>query len=140
MPGRAQHTYLAAKAPCFVTERLEPHMRKSLAEQGPLAAGHVSDDGIAGGLGRREPGQLESVLLRFAVPVDRNDVGQGHGMLTRIVKRRDSRRGEVLRDREWRRRGRDTWQCKRTEVLLDVAEQGRPHPFVVEHSSRYQGS
>ena len=63
-------------------------MRKALAEQSPLAAGHLFDDGVAGGLGRREPRQFESVLLGFAVPIDRNDVGQRYGMLTGIVKRR----------------------------------------------------
>src|SRR5215475_13143349 len=101
-------------------------MRKALAEQGPLATGHLSDDGVASGLGRREPGQFESILLGFAVPVDRNDISERYGVLTGIVKGRDPRRGEVLRDRERRRRGRDTRQRQRTQVLLDVAEQGRP--------------
>ena len=63
-------------------------MREALAEQSPLPAGHLFDDGVAGGLGRREPRQFESVLLGFAVPVDRNDIGQRYGMLTGIVKRR----------------------------------------------------
>ena len=89
-------------------------------------------------LQRREPGQLERVLLRRAVALDRHDVGQRHRVLPRIVERRHPGGREVLGDRERLRRGRDPRQRERAEVLLHVPQQGRPDPLVVQHPARDQ--
>ena len=88
---------------------------------------------VAHRLGRREPGQVERLLRRLAVAVDRHDVGQADGVVAGVVEPRAVGVGEVLDDRERRRVGRQPRQGQRAEVLLEVAQQRVAHPLAEQH-------
>ena len=68
------------------------------AEEAVVAAGHLLADAGADRLGRAEPGQVEGLLGRDAVAVDRHDVGEADGVVAGVVEARSARdRGSTRR-------------------------------------------
>ncbi len=106
-------------------------MREGEAQQTVLTAGHLPDHVSGDDFGRGEPVQIECLLGRLAVAVDRHDEHEAHRVLARVVEPTDRRIGKVLGDRERSRRRRDLRQCERPEVLLAVAHQRVADPFAV---------
>ena len=115
-------------------------MGQGLLEQDPLTARHLVPGPRGGGLLRAEPDQVQGILARTAVAGHRDDVGEGHRVLARVVERGDPQRREVLRDGEGLRGGRDAGQRHRAEVLLQVAQEGVAHPLVVQDAARHQSA
>src|SRR5689334_18637817 len=110
-----------------------------MLEQPALAAGHLGQQPLVPGLVRGEPGQLERVLLGRAVALHRHDVGQRDRVLARVVEGGHAGRREVFGDRERLRRERHPRQRQRPEVLLQVPQQRRAHPLVIEHPAGHEG-
>ena len=71
-----------------------------LPQQDTVSTGHFGGCGEVAGLSRAQPGQIERVALWLAVAHEHDHVSQGYRMLARVVKGRDSWRGEVFGDRE----------------------------------------
>ena len=110
-------------------------MRKRVAKEHVLAARHLGGDLIGRGLFGAEPHDVERVLARLALAVDRDDVAQGDGVLSRVVKGAEALRREVLGDRKWRGRQRDPGERGESEVLLEVADERVADGLVEEHAT-----
>ncbi|ELP69558.1 hypothetical protein STRTUCAR8_09232, partial [Streptomyces turgidiscabies Car8] len=115
-------------------------MGEGLLEEHPLTARHLVLDHGGGRLLRTEPDQIEGVLARAAVAGHRDDVGEGHRVLTRVVERGDAQCREILRDGEGLRGGRDSGQCHWAEILLQIAHEGIAYTLVVQNTARHQSA
>ena len=103
------------------------------ADQAVVAAGHLLAHRRPDHLGRAEPGQVERLLGRDAVAVDRHDVGEADGVVAGVVEPGAIGVGEVLDDGERRRVRRDVGEGQRAEILLEVAQQGVADPLAEHH-------
>src|SRR5690606_28592472 len=86
----------------------------------------------------RQPGELERVLSRIALAGDGDDVGEGDGMLARVVQGRHARQWEVLGDRERSDVRRQLGKGRGAEVLLQVAHQCGADRLSVQDSSGHE--
>ena len=117
----------------FITAMQLAAVRQREPDQPVVAAGHLLSHGRAVRLGAAEPGEVQRLLGRLAVAVDRHDVGQAHGVMARVVEPRAIGIGEVLDDRERSRVSREARKRKRTEILLEVAHQGVTDALAEQH-------
>ena len=109
------------------------------ADQAVVAAGHLAAHRRADRFGRAEPGEVEGLLRRLAVAVDRHDVGQRHGVVPGVVEPERSGSGKYStivngvgsagrRGRASGPRSFSRWRIRR--VAHPLAEQ---HPAADDH-------